>query len=188
MSDVTIFHNQACSKSRGALEILEERGVSHDVVRYLDTPPDRATLERILDAIPDEPARVGSHRRRQVQEARHPEGRRHDARAGDRRVARASRGDAAAGRVRRRPRGNRPPVGKSARPARLSRRQARLRTSWTKPPVAVGIAEREEDAVIGAFGVQAVGLAVFAEMEAITSSSLKSTGRLYEPDVTRRSA
>ena len=55
MADVTIFHNQACSKSRGALEILEERGVSHDVVRYLDTPPDRATLERILDAIPDEP-------------------------------------------------------------------------------------------------------------------------------------
>src|SRR5215471_12997207 len=42
MSDVTIFHNQACSKSRGALEILEERGVSLDVVR-------------ILDAIPDEP-------------------------------------------------------------------------------------------------------------------------------------
>jgi arsenate reductase len=55
MSDITIFHNQACSKSRGALEILEERGVSHDVVRYLDTPPDRAMLERILDAIPDEP-------------------------------------------------------------------------------------------------------------------------------------
>src|SRR5438874_755093 len=53
--DITIFHNQACSKSRGALEILEERGVSHDVVRYLETPPDRATIERILDAIPDEP-------------------------------------------------------------------------------------------------------------------------------------
>ena len=56
MADVTIFHNQACSKSRGALEILEERGVSYDVIKYLDTPPDRATLERILDAIPDEPA------------------------------------------------------------------------------------------------------------------------------------
>jgi arsenate reductase len=55
MADVTIFHNQACSKSRGALEILEERGVHHDVVRYLETPPDRATIERILDAIPDEP-------------------------------------------------------------------------------------------------------------------------------------
>ena len=56
MSDVTIFHNPSCSKSRGALEILEERGVDADVVRYLDTPPDRATLERILDAIPDEPS------------------------------------------------------------------------------------------------------------------------------------
>ena len=55
MNDITIFHNQACSKSRGALEILEERGVSHDVVRYLETPPDRGTIERILDAIPDEP-------------------------------------------------------------------------------------------------------------------------------------
>jgi arsenate reductase len=55
MHEVTVFHNQACSKSRGALQILEERGVSHDVVRYLDAPPDRATIERILDAIPDEP-------------------------------------------------------------------------------------------------------------------------------------
>src|SRR5260221_2466031 len=55
MSNVTIFHNQSCSKSRGALEILAERGVDHDVVRYLETPPDRATIERILEAIPDEP-------------------------------------------------------------------------------------------------------------------------------------
>ena len=53
--DVQIFHNPSCSKSRGALQILEERGVDANVVRYLDTPPDRATLERILDAIADEP-------------------------------------------------------------------------------------------------------------------------------------
>lgn len=50
-SDVEIFHNPSCSKSRGALQILEERGIDANVVRYLDTPPDRATLERILDAI-----------------------------------------------------------------------------------------------------------------------------------------
>ena len=56
MDPVQIFHNPSCSKSRGALEILEQRGVDADVVRYLDTPPDRATLERILDAIGDEPA------------------------------------------------------------------------------------------------------------------------------------
>jgi leucyl/phenylalanyl-tRNA--protein transferase len=52
---VQIFHNPSCSKSRGALEILTERGVDADVVRYLDAPPDRQTLEHILDAIPDEP-------------------------------------------------------------------------------------------------------------------------------------
>ncbi len=56
MADVQVFHNQSCSKSRGALEILAERGIEPEIVRYLETPPDRATLERILDAIPDEPA------------------------------------------------------------------------------------------------------------------------------------
>src|SRR5215470_9805028 len=55
MSDVQIFHNPPCSKSRGAMQILEEKGVDANIVRYLDTPPDRATLERILDAIDDEP-------------------------------------------------------------------------------------------------------------------------------------
>jgi arsenate reductase len=45
---VTIFHNPQCSKSRGALGILHERGVDHTVVEYLKTPPDRATLARIL--------------------------------------------------------------------------------------------------------------------------------------------
>ncbi len=55
MEPVQIFHNPSCSKSRGALHLLEERGVDAQVVRYLDSPPDRATLGRMLDAIPDEP-------------------------------------------------------------------------------------------------------------------------------------
>lgn len=38
------------------MELLRERGVEFDVVRYLETRPDRATLRRILDAIPDPPA------------------------------------------------------------------------------------------------------------------------------------
>lgn len=52
-SAVQVFHNPRCSKSRGALAILADRGVEADVVEYLSAPPDRATLERILDAIPD---------------------------------------------------------------------------------------------------------------------------------------
>jgi len=58
MADVTIFHNTACSKSRGALAILEERGVEHDVVLYKEAPPDRATLERIVELVPDAPSEL----------------------------------------------------------------------------------------------------------------------------------
>lgn len=56
MADLVIFHNPSCSKSRGALAILEERGVDHDVVLYKQDPPDRATLERIVAAVDAPPA------------------------------------------------------------------------------------------------------------------------------------
>jgi len=55
MSDVVVYHNPSCSKSRGALDILRERAVDFEVVEYLKQPPDRAALERILDAISDPP-------------------------------------------------------------------------------------------------------------------------------------
>jgi len=58
MSEILVYHNPVCSKSRGALDILGERGVDSDVVEYLKAPPDRAALERILDAIPDPPAEL----------------------------------------------------------------------------------------------------------------------------------
>jgi arsenate reductase len=50
-----VYHNPSCSKSRGALEILVDKGVEHDVVEYLKAPPDRAGLERIVDAVADAP-------------------------------------------------------------------------------------------------------------------------------------
>lgn len=46
--DVTIWHNPRCSKSRGACDILAERGVDASVVRYLDTSPSRAEIEDVL--------------------------------------------------------------------------------------------------------------------------------------------
>jgi len=58
VGDVLVYHNPACSKSRGALDILGERGVDTDVVEYLQAPPDRAALERIIDTIPDPPAEL----------------------------------------------------------------------------------------------------------------------------------
>src|SRR4029453_8305485 len=46
-----VYHNPSCSKSRGALEILADQGVDHDVVEYLTAPPDRASLERIAERV-----------------------------------------------------------------------------------------------------------------------------------------
>ena len=64
MSEVLVYHNPRCGKSRGALEILAERGTEVEVVEYLEDLPDRAALERILDAIPDPPAALVRHDKR----------------------------------------------------------------------------------------------------------------------------
>jgi len=58
MADVVVYHNPVCSKSRGALDILRERGVAAEVVEYLQAPPDRATLERILGLLAGPPAEL----------------------------------------------------------------------------------------------------------------------------------
>ena len=47
-SNVTIYHNPRCSKSRQTLQLLRERGIEPDIVEYLATPPDEPTLRRIL--------------------------------------------------------------------------------------------------------------------------------------------
>lgn len=52
---VTIYHNPRCSKSRQSLEILHERGVQPEIVEYLKTPPDRATLEKLLKMLKVQP-------------------------------------------------------------------------------------------------------------------------------------
>jgi arsenate reductase len=55
MKPMTVYHNPSCSKSRGALDILREREIDVDIVEYLQAPPDRAALERIVGAISDPP-------------------------------------------------------------------------------------------------------------------------------------
>ena len=48
MDQVTLYHNPACSHSRGALALLTERGVDLDIIEYLKTPPSREALEGII--------------------------------------------------------------------------------------------------------------------------------------------
>ena len=62
MADLTLWHNQRCSKSRGAREILAEAGVEFDERRYLEEPPTAAELDEVLHALGKEPweiARMG---------------------------------------------------------------------------------------------------------------------------------
>jgi arsenate reductase (glutaredoxin) len=58
MERVTIYHNPNCKHSRGALEILDTRQVAHDTVEYLKTPPDRATLEKIIGMLDEAPSEM----------------------------------------------------------------------------------------------------------------------------------
>lgn len=48
MTDLTLYHNPRCSKSRGALQLLEERGLAPTIVRYLETPPSPQQLRELL--------------------------------------------------------------------------------------------------------------------------------------------
>ena len=50
-SRITLFHNPACSNSRGALALLRERGEEPEVIEYLKTPPDHAQLTALVAAI-----------------------------------------------------------------------------------------------------------------------------------------
>ncbi len=47
MSELVLYHNPRCSKSRAALALLRERGVAFDLVEYLETPPSRKDLDRL---------------------------------------------------------------------------------------------------------------------------------------------
>lgn len=45
---VTIYHNPACGTSRNTLALIRNAGIEPTVIEYLKTPPDRATLGRLI--------------------------------------------------------------------------------------------------------------------------------------------
>ena len=48
---IKIYHNPRCSKSRQTLALLQEKGCQPEVIEYLKTPPDLATLEQLLNKL-----------------------------------------------------------------------------------------------------------------------------------------
>ena len=51
MTDVTIYHNPRCSKSRQTLQLLEENGIEPTVVKYLDETPSADTLANVISKL-----------------------------------------------------------------------------------------------------------------------------------------
>lgn len=50
-----IYHNPQCSKSRQTLALLQQQTADVEVIEYLNTPPDAAQLEDILQRLSLEP-------------------------------------------------------------------------------------------------------------------------------------
>ncbi len=51
MSEYTILHNPRCSKSRMTLALLEEKGISPDIVLYLESTPTIHELASIIEKL-----------------------------------------------------------------------------------------------------------------------------------------
>ena len=45
---IYIYHNPRCSKSRQALALLEQNGIAPSVILYLQTPPSKNELNKLL--------------------------------------------------------------------------------------------------------------------------------------------
>ncbi|MGB3254265.1 glutaredoxin-dependent arsenate reductase [Buttiauxella gaviniae] len=48
MSNVTIYHNPACGTSRNTLELIRNSGTEPTVILYLETPPARDELRKLI--------------------------------------------------------------------------------------------------------------------------------------------
>jgi arsenate reductase len=53
--DVTIYHNPACGTSRNTLALIRNAGVEPAIIEYLKTPPDRTTLESLIECMKIQP-------------------------------------------------------------------------------------------------------------------------------------
>ncbi len=51
MDNVTIYHNPACGTSRNTLGLIRNASIEPNVIEYLKTPPDRATLLSLVEAM-----------------------------------------------------------------------------------------------------------------------------------------
>lgn len=68
VSQVKIFHNPRCSKSRQTLELLKQQGIEPEVIEYLKQAPTALELEQVLKAL-----NLDAHQLLRVKEAEYKE-------------------------------------------------------------------------------------------------------------------
>ena len=51
MSQFTIYHNPRCSKSRQTLQLLQDKGVEPEIVRYLEAPLTADQISTLLEQL-----------------------------------------------------------------------------------------------------------------------------------------
>lgn len=49
MTDIIIYHNPACGTSRNTLGLIRNSGQEPTIIEYLQTPPDRSTLTKLIE-------------------------------------------------------------------------------------------------------------------------------------------
>ncbi|WP_055437329.1 arsenate reductase (glutaredoxin) [Lacinutrix algicola] len=52
---IKIYHNNRCSKSRSALEILENSGKDFEIIKYLEDAPTKEELQQLIKMLNIEP-------------------------------------------------------------------------------------------------------------------------------------
>ncbi len=58
MEKAIIYHNTKCSCSRKALGFIENSGIQFEVVNYLETPPTKSELSKIVNGLGMHPIKI----------------------------------------------------------------------------------------------------------------------------------
>jgi arsenate reductase len=57
-SPIRIYHNARCSKSRATCELIAGKGLSAEIINYLETPPSKDELRSLLAKLGMKPAEL----------------------------------------------------------------------------------------------------------------------------------
>jgi arsenate reductase len=58
MSDLSIYHNPRCGKSRNTLAIISDKGLDVSVIEYLKTPPTKEELKAVVNKLGIKPEQL----------------------------------------------------------------------------------------------------------------------------------